>query len=196
MTLVELIVSLSITAIVLIIIVVFISDGTQNITRSLTQTQITDEVILLNEVLQKLDQSWYSEFQMLYDAPVWAGMDIFMLTRPDESDGYIWSVVDTRDYTAAGIYDDYYTRVLGYRRLSASEIAALNIDVTPMYDYEFFLDKTFPHLVTRNLQIQTYNTGSIVEMSLWVLDGDSDNYEVSDWSDISEGDIFSFNIIL
>ena len=57
MTLVELIVSLSITAIVLIIIVVFISDGTQNITRSLTQTQITDEVILLNEVLQKLDQS-------------------------------------------------------------------------------------------------------------------------------------------
>ena len=196
MTLVELIVSLSITAIVLIIIVVFISDGTENISRSLSQTKMTNDIIELNQTLKKITQTGYSEFRLMYDGPINEGMDIFILTQPDNTDGYIFAVVDTRDNTTAWIYSDYYNRVFGYRRLSSSEITTLLSDPTPLYDYKFFNDKIFPALVTRDLQVNTYNTGSIIELSFSILDADPEKYQVVDWSDIPKSDIFSFNIIL
>ncbi len=197
MTLVELVVSVTITGIILVIVTVFITDGVTEVSETVSHTELTNDVFLLRNTLNNITRSWYSNFEILQDSNEGSGLDIVMLTNPARSEWYIVGIVssDTLSLVADSDYNIYSNRSIGYRSLSWEEITAIDADVMEVFDYNFFYDKLFPNLTTKDFQVVLYNGDQILDVTIVALKSYYDSNKWQAWSIIDTEDFIDFNLI-
>ncbi|MCH2188234.1 hypothetical protein MK079_00190 [Candidatus Gracilibacteria bacterium] len=194
MTFVELVVSLTLTALILFIVVRFVSDGLDTLDQNRTQIGLSDSIITLQETLHDIYDAGYQTFDIPIDALPQVGNDVFIMKKLDESDGYIFGVVDKNIGNIEPLYNTYSERVFAYRRISSDEINAIALDNNQANLLTFFPDKMFDGAVVRDFQVTSYNSGTIMDLEFSVLDTDFDSY--GSWEQIPDRNIFDFSLSL
>ncbi len=107
----------------------------------------------------------------------------------------IWIIdQDTRRLTATGSANIYKKNSLAYRSVIASEIAQITSNPDVVYSYEFFPDKIFSNFFMRNFQIDSFNSGSIMDMNLTIFPNYYEEYQNTPWSDIPQDELFGYTI--
>lgn len=189
-TIVELMVSITISIILLWGIFYFMSDTILWISRSSSQADFLKDFYGFTTALD----SW--KLEILHDY-TWEWFDVALLNAPDEMSGILVWVVDaaTLRLIPAIRGNIYHDSVLWYRSLSSAEMAAIQIDTNIVYDYDFFSDKIFDTFNLRNFQLESFNSGSTLEMRLDIFPSFNTNYIGQDWSLLPQDEIFTYSLI-
>jgi hypothetical protein len=197
MTLVELVIAVTIWAVILATIFVFLIDFQKNIKSSIDITWIWEDGFAFRDKLNKAVNGWYSVWTVVVDYPEWVWYDVLMLTNLDETSWFVAGVVDmnTMKLDAPSDYNIYKRKVWWYRQLSQYEINQIKSNPNYVYNLNFYKDKLFYKLFPKDYQVELYNSGTIfdINFALWT------NYiESLDWLEIDklvkQGDLFRFNL--
>jgi len=168
-TLLELIISITISSIIILVIFSFVSDTLDAISSSKKQTEFLGS---LDQFVIELGnyKSIYNSGSILIDNTSTLGNDVLILKNSLGTDGVIFGVINTQTAKLENnaTFDKYDDKIIGFRELSSSEITALNSDPTLVYDYTFYNDKMFQNIKTKSFQVNTYNTGAIVDVNFVV----------------------------
>lgn len=197
MTLVELIVSLTISGVVLLIVFSFISQWVKSINETQWQTEVTNDVFVLKDVLNKVTRSWYTNFSVIRDAAEWLWNDVLLIQKFDGSSGYIIGVVNNSNLSLSDNvnFSTYWNKILWYRELSAQEIIDINADINVIDSYTFFNDKVFEYIVTKEFQADLYNLDTILDMTIIAVWWYSDVYDGESWDSIAQDNLLEFNLV-
>lgn len=197
-TLAELIISVAIGSIVLVFVFSFVTDAIQGLAETSKKTKVLNEFY---EFVTKMDNytNTFITGSVVIDSPVNSGFDILMLKNYNSTAGVLLWVVDAQNLKLApnSQYGYYGNRILGYRDLTASNIATITSTPSTAYDLQFYDDKVFRELVTKDLQVDYYNTGSILDIETSILLKYAASLEGSLRSTISQenkSDIFRVNL--
>ncbi|MDD3646457.1 MAG: hypothetical protein PHH06_03540 [Candidatus Gracilibacteria bacterium] len=192
MTLVELIVSITLSVIIMFIVFQFVSDGLKSMMQSNIRTQTLDESFIFRDKLFRYFRGGYTNAEIISTGTV---NDVLLLTDDDLSEGIVFGVVNRntmmleKDY----IYGD---NVIGYRELSSVELSNTLSDNSYVYTLNFFNDKLFTKMRIKDFNATLYNDGELINIYLSViLRGDTANFGDSFTGGfLSEYDILDFNL--
>ena len=189
-TIVELMVSIVISVFLLWGIFYFMSETILGISRSSAQSNFLKDFYWFTTVLD----TW--NLEILHDYAS-GSFDVGLLRDLDNQNGVLIWVVDqdTLRLSKTGSVNTYHDSVLWYRSLSNSEIISIDTDSTVIYDYTFFPDKLFSRFNLQNFQLLEYNSGAIVEMSLYISPNYNLNYHGQSWLNLPQDEIFEYSLV-
>ncbi len=186
-TLIELTVSVLISAIILIFLMIFLADTFNEIAYSNKKTKLLIEFYELENQLKNIKEQYLSGV-ILKDNIKWEWSDVILLkTSPLEPIqwGYIFAQVNKTSFkidTDKNV-DTVWEKVLGYKKISSIQLTELLLDANKVYNYEFNLDEIFPNILLKDFQAKLYNSWKIFDIFLEV----NLNYKKQlNWSKYSE----------
>lgn len=168
LTLVELVISITISSIVLLIIMTFIADSIETVVESNEKTKVFDNIFEFKDKFWRFSRWGYFNNSILLDNTAGTWNDVILLKNIDSSEWIIFWVVDVATMkleTNAG-YKYYGKKVLGYRKLTASEITGIESVPISVYDLIFFPDKLFQNLKVKDFQVDFYNSQTILDINI------------------------------
>ena len=170
MTLVELVISVMIWIIVLVIIFNFIADAIKNLQSSRERVWVYNDIFSLRENIDKQTKWWFFISTWIIDENTGSWYDVLLLENKLKTKWYIYWVVDvdTMKLDPKSDYNIYKNKVIWYRSLSKTEINDIEWDSDKVYDLIFFNDKLYNSLLTKDFQLDYYNSGAILDMNLSV----------------------------
>ena len=169
LTLVELVIAITISVIVMFFIGSFIANSLVEIADSNAEWRFQEDFVNFNGVLNNYKNIFLTGAIIVDNTWTWS--DILVLTSLDKNAGIVLWVVDKGsmriEYTEDE-YNTYYDKVIWYRDISASEISELEADPTQIQHYDFFSDKLFHEIKAVDLQLELYNNGEIIDITMKV----------------------------
>lgn len=134
--------------------------------------------------------------QVIQNYVPWIASDVLLIEDYSGERGIIIGIVDqdTRKLTATGSANLYKKNSLWYRSVTSSEIAQIAITPQVVYNYEFFPDKIFSNFYMRNFQINSYNSGSIIDMVLTISPNYFPELQNTPWSEVPQDELFGYTI--
>lgn len=168
-TLIELIISITISAIVLIflfgIVANVIRDIQFSIARSKLLTQINTYVLKMNNY-----SGFYIRASILQDYTSGSGSDVLMMLDPEEKNGVLFGVINpetgTLDTPQRSLYAN--KKYMWYRELSQAEIIDLQSNPDNVYNYTFPKDKWLSDIIIKDYQVAKYNSGALLDIEFLV----------------------------
>lgn len=196
LTLVELVISITVSSIVMLIVLTFVADSIETVIWSNKKTEIYEDLFRFKNDFNKYARGWYLRKELIAKSATWTQSSIILLQNIDETKGVVFWVVDKKtmsieDHTTHTIYSD---KVIWYRNLSEFELTNINADPTDIYGLKFFPDKLFEWLKIKDFQMELYNSWAIIDMNLEVLLYYNDSNKWILLSDISPEDIIDINL--
>lgn len=194
-TLVELLVALSISALVLIIIFYFVTDTVIQLAETNKNSKFLDDFARFSTRIDT-HASTFPNTSVLVDTASWVWHDVVLLQDIEGTTGMLWWVVDATTYrllpnSEYGVYKD---AVIGYRLISSAELVSIIATPSLVYGYNFFGDKTFPDFKVKEFQAITYNSGSIVNIDLDIATTFEQDLVGVSWNQLPRDDLFEVNI--
>lgn len=189
-TIVELIVSITISVILLWGIFYFMSDTILWISRSSSQANFLKNFYGFTTILDTWD------LEILYDySDEW--FDVWLLRSADWLTGLIiWVVdLDTLQLSPVSMANTYHNSVLWYRVLSPQELSLVQSDPITIYDLNFFPDKLFSTFNLRDFQLESYNDGTNIEMVLNIFPFYNSNFSGENWLWLPQDEIFTYSLV-
>lgn len=196
-TFVELIVSLFISWIVLTGIFYFIAVNVDEIVSSNKKTEFFNEFYDFRDKILEFS-NFYHSWQIIVDNASGTWSDVLLLQNIDWSEWIIvWvvappSVLKLEEKVTA--YQSYYAKSLGYRNVSQSEIATILSNSWAIYNLRFFKDKVFPQLVVKDLQMDLYNSGTIINLDIELVSDYNKSLEWKTWDKLKWEQYFKINL--
>ena len=179
LTLIELVVSVALWAVVLLIATIFIADSIEVMTLSNKKTEVVKQWHDLVDKLNRYTRGGFSSFTGFINHTSWLWTDVMLLKNIDSSKWVIFWVVDTETMklesntgttinpaAATTIYSD---QVLWYAELDATQITQIESSSWATYDVPFHEDKIFDALHLKDFQVSYYNSGAIMDVDLTVF---------------------------
>lgn len=189
-TIVELMVSITISVILLWGIFYFMSDTILGISRSSAQSDFLENfygfTTILDtgnlEILHNYSDEWF---------------DVAILKSINGLSWVIIWVVDKQTLQLSPVDQSniYHNSVLWYRSLSELEIINIESDSNVIYEYDFFPDKLFDTFNLRDFQLESYNSWSTVEMKLDIFPLYNPNFTGQNWNTLPQDEIFTYSLI-
>lgn len=194
-TLVELIISLSISALVLIVIFYFVTDTVVQLADTNKNSKFLWDFSRFTSRINS-HMSTFPDATILVDESLWVWHDVLLLQNPTANGGIIWGVVDTDTYKLLenSQYWKYKNTVMWYRLVSPSEIIDITTTPSNIYQYTFFGDKTFSDFKVKDFQIEYYNTGSIISIDLSIATTFETELVGEDWIVLPKDNLFEVNL--
>ncbi len=194
-TLTELIIAVSISAIVLIFIFNFVADIIGSLSYTNKKAQIFTSFY---EFVAEVD-NYKSSFPRMnvfvnVSSNVWN--DIVILRNIEGNYGIMLWVVDKASMKLAknSTYPFYTEKILWYRELTDANLIEISWDANKIYEYEFFQDKVFDDLLVKSFQAELYNTGAILDLNIYLNTDFSPDLLWSEWSGLSQEWIYKINL--
>lgn len=189
-TIVELMVAIMISVILLWGIFYFMSEAILGISRSSAQSNFLKDFYWFTTILDTGD------LEILHDYDT-ESFDVWLLRALDNQSGVLIGVVDKDTLKLSEIWsvNTYHNSVLWYRSISSTEITDIDTDSDVIYNYTFFTDKLFSRFNLQNFQLIGYNSGSIVEMELFISPSYNPNYYGQDWMSLPRDEIFKYSLV-
>lgn len=188
-TLVELTVSVVISALLLWGVFYFLTDTLTSITRSTANTQFLSEIYELRNIF------WEGTMSVLHDYSTWSGSDILLVTTWDS--WVLFWAVNSQSRTLVSSWQTVYydENLLGYRDVSAGELIDIAGDASIVFGYWFFPDKIIPNTYVREIQVDTYNSWAIHDVGFTFFPNFIPDLSGKLWSTLPEDELFNYNII-
>lgn len=197
-TLTELIISIIISATVLIFVFSFIADVLAELTITNDKARVLSD---LYDYKAKLDnyKSVFLSGSTVIDNVSTAGFDVLMYKNTTSTDGILIGVVDLTTKklvpnTGFWIYGKY---ALAMRELTTQNITDIGVSAPTVYTYTFYDDKIFSNLIVKEFQVQRYNSNTILDMYSVLLTRFIPDYLWLNWTQVpqdSEQDIYKVNL--
>lgn len=192
MTLPELMISVSLGAVIIIIVAFFITVSVEELAVSKIKSSSTNDFFIFRDKLNRYIKWWYFDF-VLY----WTGTNnTILLWNSDSSKGVLFWVVndETKKIQNDYIYGDNY---IWYKELSQFEMDEIKTNSWKIYDYDFKGDKIFHFMLIKDFKATLYNRWDILDLDISIINKqDKNDYwknfsEINfDWTNVSE-----FNLI-
>lgn len=183
-TFVELVVAMFISSLVLASVFYFLASNVDEITSSNNKTKFFNSLYDFREKMSSFSNI-YSSWTIIIDNESWTWSDTIMLTSYDSSEWVlIWVVPEEllKIETSKSNYELYYKKVLWFRKLSSLEISSINSWWTLIKDLRFFKENLFDYLVVKDFQADYYNSWSILNLEIVLID---DYDQRLDWDSFS-----------
>lgn len=123
--------------------------------------------------------------------------DILLLQNELSTDWIIFWVVDEnkmkleKKQTA---YNVYYNKSLWFKRVWSWEINAIKSNSWYVYTIWFYKDNVYDKLKMKDLQMQMYNSWTILNVDLTILKDFNPEYIWSNWSSLKWLEFYNFNL--
>ena len=196
LTLVELVISVTISSMVLFIVMTFIADSIETVVWSNKKTEVFDDVFAFKDNFWRFSRWGYLEQTLFIDNESGTGSDVFLLKNIDTSEWIIFWVVDSETLKISPIsnYKVYGNKVLWYRKLSQTEVVTVEATPTEVYNLSFFPDKLYHWLKIRDFQIDPYNLWEIFDINIEILLYYNETNDGILLSSVSPSDIIIINL--
>lgn len=190
-TLVELIVSILISVLLLGGILFFLTDTLTGLSKSNYNTQFLSQIYTLR------DRLWNGNMEILIDNLSWSGSDVMLVEHSDGSWWVIFGIVDRSNLRLSwtGLYDIYHESLLWYRSVSAASITSLRLNPLEVFNLDFFPDKIIPNTYVRDIQVSSYNSGSLHDINFTFFSEYKEQLLWDSWQLFPEDENFNYNII-
>lgn len=169
-TLAELIIAVLIGTLVLAILMNFIATSMNEITYSNNQTNAIEKINNFSTSINNYKWTFETGRLLIDKAGTWS--DVVILTTPEETEWILLWIVDPTNMkleSSEANYGTIYQKYLWVRQLTAADITNLNTDASGVYDLNFNEDKLYRDLIMKDLQVEVYNSGSVLNSSLSIL---------------------------
>lgn len=163
LTLAELIISITISAIVLTILTALISNTINSLTSTDSQTRSVNQILDFKSEFNRIVNSEYMQIKVF----TWT-TDVLFLKNLDSSEWVLLWVVDKETKLLDQTYT-YWDKFLAYRILSDIEISEIELDSSKIYEKEFQTDKLYLWLRLKDFDINLYNNEKIIDIYLSVI---------------------------
>lgn len=176
LTLVELITSVAISGVLLLLIFVFLSDSIKLLLDNNVKVSSVDEWFNFKDTMWRFVRWWYSEaivFSWVVDSTyTWttnpSPNDVLYLKKLDMTQWMLVWIVDIETKKIQKNYV-YWNNFLGYRYLSPTEMAQIDLDNSIIYTKEFTNDKIFQNLRMKDFRVKTYNYWWLIDFYFSVV---------------------------
>lgn len=194
-TLTELIIAITIGAIILIFVFQFVTDIINTLSNTNKKSQIFNSFY---EFVAKID-SYKNNFPVInvfvnVDSDTWN--DVVIFRNVEWTYGVMLGIIDKTSMKLAknSTYPFYTEKILWYRNLTQANLMEISWDANKIYDYTFFKDRIFNDLLIKSFQASSYNTGAILDMNIYLLLDFSSDLLWSEWKTLSQEDIYKINL--
>ena len=184
-TFVELMVALVLSSIIFLFLMNFVSKTFTEISYSKNKTNIITQIYEFEDEILDIREKYNSGF-ILINNETWTWSDILLLRNNNENKWWyiiaqvnldLW-VIDSSDNV-----NIIWNKVLALRKVSSEEIDNLLLVPAWIYYYNFNKDEIYENIKLKDLQIDLFNTWSLIEMNLDI----NPVYKIKiDWEKYSE----------
>ena len=189
-TVVELIISMSISVIIFLSVFYFVTNWLSDIEESNSKTKIVDQVFSFRNELNKLIRSWYINY-----SKVWNSQNSVLLLKNVENNRWILLWVVDKD--TMKIQEDYvyWNNVIWYRLLSEQEVINIESTWSIVYSLNFYKDEIFDLIMVKDFNIELYNSEEIIDLylSTFIYKNNSDFWRSLSWFYLNPGSLLEFN---
>jgi len=194
-TLVELMVALSISALVLLVIFNFITDTIVQLVETNRKSQFLWDFARFTGRMNS-HMSTFSNTSILIDQSDTVWQDVLLLKNIEWNAGMVWWVVDASTFKLLpnSKYGKYENAVMWYRLISSAELADITATPTNIYNYSFFWDKTFSDFKVKKFQTEYFNGTDILSIDLSIETTYEPELLWIDWSTLPTENLFEVNI--
>ncbi len=194
-TLAELIIAVLIGTLVLAILMNFIATSMNEITYSNNQTNAIEKINNFSTSINNYKWTFETGRLLIDKAGTWS--DVVILTTPEETEWILLWIVDSTNMkleSSEANYGTIYQKYLWVRQLTAADITNLNTDASGVYDLNFNEDKLYRDLIMKDLQVEVYNSGSVLNSSLSILINYKEWIKGEKWDNITNDWIYKINL--
>ena len=141
MTLVELIVAITISSIILLFLMNFISKVFGEISYSNKKTDAIKKIYSIENQFQNIEEV-YSSWDILIDNNTASGADVLIFRNNANNWWYIVGIVDKNTFKLDWVNNvsTIWEKLLAFRKISSQELSELNSTPNKVYNYKFNLD--------------------------------------------------------
>ncbi len=192
-TLTEVLIASAISTIVLGFIFIFLANMVEWIGHTKKEVAIFSAFYDFTNKLNNY-RNVYVSWSILTETLSWS--DVFLMRDASWQDGMLFWPVNLSDNkiditNSTTIYKNTW---IWFRRVSALELAEIDLDTNEIFDYIFQNDQIYPDLKVKNLVLKSYNSWTIINMDL-LLNINFNNWLVwTSWSEIPKDYLRNFNI--
>lgn len=194
-TLTELIIAVSISAIVLIFIFKFVADIIGNLSYTNKKTQIFNSFYEFSAEVDNYKSS-FPRMNIFVNVSSNIWNDVVIFRNIQGTHGIMLWVVDKASMKLAknSTYPFYTEKILWYRELTDANLIEISWDANKIYEYEFFQDKVFEDLLVKSFQAELYNTGAILDIDIYLNTDFSPDLLWTEWEGLSQEWIYKINL--
>ena len=193
LTLVELVISITISAILFAFVFVFITDSLEWLHDSNTKTKIMDSIFNTKNKIAR-----YVKWGYIFNNIIWTGWisnKVLYLKTNDDKWVIFW-IVNT-DLMRLQEYDKYWKNNIGYRELSTKEVWEVDWDNSKIYSMNFHQDKIIDNSIIKSFEPELYNLDSIINLDIEYLEVFNESFVWQTFSGtfINKEEIYKTNLI-
>lgn len=197
-TLVELIVSISISSIILMSIFYFISWNIEEIFLSKNKTEFYNDLNVFKNDINNISNTYYS--WSIFENISWTWSDILLLKSNESNHWFLIWVVDKNTMKLESWSLNYLTytdKVLWYAKISSYDIDNINLNDLYVYDIYFHRDHLYENLKIRDFQVNLYNSWALIDIYISTIKNYNEEFENEKFSDLSWTiDLSNSNIVI
>lgn len=194
LTLIELIISVTISAILFSIVFVFITDSLDWLKDSNVKTKIMDNIFNTKNKISRYVKSGYIDNNIIWTW--WLSNKVLYLKTEDWEKWVIFWILNSKNMKLQS-YNTYWYNNIWYRDLSATEVVSIDSDNSKVYDLIFQNDKIIGDSMVLSFDPELYNSGSIINLNIDYIENFNDSFVWKNIKDIflNKDDIYKINLI-
>ncbi len=193
-TLVETIVAISISSILFMFLFGFIVDSLKEVKESKEKTQFFLSFSSFNAKMKNFSEAFY-KYSFVKSFDVWVWSDIILLKNEKETFWIAIWIVNKDTMKFDNDYGKYWEKLLWYSELSQNRLAEIGTNPEKIYDYKIYKDKLFEGIYTKDFQVGTYNSNTILNLELELVPNYSYNLDWEEWKNIDKKEFFKLVLI-
>ena len=195
-TLVELIISIFILAIIILPLLILISDTYSEINHSNIRTENISKIYEIRDKISNI--KWeYLSWSILINNNIWNGSDVLLFRTEVWDPNKKWYIFAQVDYNTLKIdwslnINNIWEKYFAYRKISETELIELELNPNKVYDYKFNLDKIFKWIIIKNFQIDYFNNKKILELSIDIYKTFNKSSLIEEYTEVKKQDLEKF----
>lgn len=194
-TLVELIISLTITIIVIVPLLIFITNISSEIHYSNKQANSISKIYEIEDKISEI--SWeYLSWSIFINNSSSSGSDVLLFkTTPSESikEWYIFAQINMNDMKIDWNtnIDNIWEKYFAYRKISETQLNIIEADSSEIYDLKFNLSEVFVWLILKDFQVENYNN-KILELNFFNYIEYKNSSSIKKYTEVPQNNIERF----
>ena len=194
MTLVELVISITISATLFAFVFVFITDSLEWLHDSNVKTKIMDNIFNTKNKIARYVKWGYISNNIIWTW--WISNKVLYLKTEDDLKWVIFWIVNSRTMKLQD-YDVYWNNNIWYRDLSDTEVLNVDLDNSLIYDMIFFKDKIIDDSIIKSFNPELYNSDVLIDLNIEYLENFNESliWKTFSGTFINKEEIYKTNLI-
>lgn len=192
-TLTELVIAIVISSLVLIFTFHFVSKTIVEISNARQSATIMTEFSDISQQLKNY-RNLYSSWSILINGVSWTQSDVLLLNTEEGDTGVLFALVDPETMKINQEAENYSHVHFAFRTMTLANMNSVLSDPNTALNLDFQSDKIFRNISAKDLQIETFNQGNILDINISLIKSYKENLLNSKYSELWKNNFVNFNL--